>query len=999
MRYSAAQWPGTGPVGPHDAPSVRHATITTPMTPRAAPGRQEAPSEDGRQPFALFRGDSGAAALEALLNALPHPVLVKDRAHRWLLLNDQMCELMGHSRATLLGRTDHDFLPKEQADGYWAIDDAVLETGEERQVEETLPAADGSTRVLATRKRWVMLTGPDGAPMPVVIASIIDITDIRRAESALRESEAHYRHSVELNPQVQWAADAQGLVSEAGPRWEELTGMAVEQGMGTGWTGQVHPDDLDDTLRRWQASVDSGAPFDKAFRLRMRGGEYRWFRSRAAARRDSEGRVVRWYGTLEDIDDRMRAEAALRESERFSRSILESSPNCICVLDLEGRVLYANATTYRLLEIDADEPVLGKRWIDMVPPACRAKAGEALDAARAGGIGRFTIRRHTRSGAVQWLDTVTASIPGEQGRPARLLAISLDATEAREAREAADRAQGEAQQLAQRLSAVLESTMDSVIVIDRDWRLTYFNGNAARALQERAPAIGRSLWDMFPEEADGVFARQYRRALVEQVPVAFEEYLPPLAIWLEVHAYPTPEGLSIFFRNITERRRAEQERLAAQQHLAYLSRHDALTGTPNRVALREHLELLLRERSRTALHCLDLSGFKGVNETFGHAVGDAVLRQVADRLRGCLTEADTVARLGSDEFVVVQTPVADGEQAAALAHRIQACLSEPFHVEGHAVTIGASVGIALAPEHGDRPDDLLRAADIALDHAKREGAGSVLPFHADMDAQLRARVAIKRDLHQALADGQLLLHYQPVYDLRSGQIRCFEALLRWQHPDRGMISPAEFVPMAEESGLIVPIGAWVLREASRQAAAWPAAVSVAVNLSPLQFRDPALVDTVRHALGEAGLSPQRLQLEITESVLLQESQSNLSTLQALRDVGVRIAMDDFGTGYSSLGYLRSFAFDKIKLDRSFVTDLHGGNEGRAILHAVASLGAAFKLVTTAEGIETASQLAAVREEGYDEGQGYLFSPPVPAAQAARLLERGASEHIAGRAAS
>ncbi len=969
------------------------------MIPRAAPGRQEAPSEDGRQPFALFHGDRGAAALEALLNALPHPVLVKDRAHRWLLMNDPMCELMGHSRAALLGRTDHDFLPKEQADGYWAVDDEVFDTGEEREVEETLTAADGSTRVLATRKRRVMLAGPDGAPLPVVIASIIDLTDIRRAESALRESEAHYRHSVELNPQVPWTADAQGLVSEAGPRWEELTGRSVEQGKGTGWAEQVHPEDLDETLRRWQASVDSGAPFDRAFRLRLRSGEYRWFRSRAAPRRDGEGRVVRWYGTLEDIDDRMRAEAALRESERFSRSILESSPNCIRVLDLDGRVLYANATTYRLLEIDDNDPVLGKRWIDLIPQTCRADASAALEAARAGGIGSFTIRRHTRSGVVQWLDTVTASIPGEQGRPARLLAISLDATEARQAREAADRAQREAQQLAERLSAVLESTMDSVIVIDRAWRLTYFNGNAARALQERAPAIGRSLWDMFPEEADGVFARHYRRALDEQVPVAFEEYLPPLAIWLEVHAYPTPEGLSIFFRNITERRRAEQERLAAQQHLAYLSRHDALTGTPNRVALREHLELLLRERSRAALHCLDLSGFKGVNDTFGHAVGDAVLRQVAERLRSCLTESDTVARLGSDEFVVVQTPVADREQATLLARRIQGCLSEPFTIEGHTVTIGASVGIAFAPQHGDRPDDLLRAADIALDRAKREGASTVLAFHADMDAQLRARVAIKRDLHQALADGQFLLHYQPVYDLRSGQIRCFEALLRWQHPERGMTSPAEFVPMAEETGLIVPIGAWALREACRQAAAWPAAVSVAVNLSPLQFRDAALVDTVRHALHEAGVPAARLQLEITESVLLQESQSNLSTLQALRDVGVRIAMDDFGTGYSSLGYLRSFAFDKIKLDRSFVADLHGGNEGRAILHAVASLGAAFKLVTTAEGIETESQLAAVREEGYDEGQGYLFSAPVPAAQAARLLERGASAYLAGRPAS
>lgn len=960
------------------------------MNTRISPaGSGEAPP---RSPVGagLLADHRTVAVLEQLLNSVPHAVLVKDRAHRWLLINDQMCQLMGYPRETLLGRTDHDFLPKPQADGYWAIDDEVFATGEEREIEETLTAADGSVRWLLTRKRRVNLSDADGLDYPVVIASVMDITEIRRTKNALRESEAHYRSSVELSPQVPWTATADGMVSDAGPRWEALTGVSVDEGLGSGWANRLHPDDLQQAVERWRASVASGEPFDHEFRLRLASGQYRWFRSRAAARRGDDGRILRWYGSLEDIHDRKVTEQALRDSEAFSRSILDHSPNVIRVLDAQGRVIYANPAAYRLLELGTEEEVVGQPWLDFLPPACRVDAQAGLDTASAGGVGQFTIRRQTSDGSPQWLDTMAVALPAEDGSGARWLVISLDVTEARRARDAAEQAQRELRELAERLSTVLESTTDSVMVLDAQWRLTYLNGNAMRALQSREPRLGRCLWDIFPEERNGVFARNYQRAIAERTPVMFEEYVPGLAAWLEVHAYPTGDGLSVFFRNITERRRAEQERLIAQERIAHMSRHDPLTGLPNRLALHDELEQAAcdcRGGGNAALLHLDLVGFKAVNDGFSHLAGDALLREVAERLRGCARGNDTVVRFGADEFAILRTRVRGRDDAEQLGRAVMLALAAPFDVDGQRVQIGVSIGIAMMPEHGQTADDLLRAADVALFRARQEGVSAFHFFEPGMDEHLRTRMAHKRALRDAVDKQQLQVVFQPLHRLSTGEVSGFEALLRWRHPERGTISPGDFIPLAEETGLIVQIGKWALEEACRQATQWPSSVCVAVNLSPVQFRDPDLVPSITRALATYGLEPSRLQLEVTESVMLQQNLANLSVLQTLRALGVQIAMDDFGTGYSSLSYLRTFPFDKLKLDRSFVNDLHNGTEARAILHAVAGLGSAFNIRTTAEGIETVSQLAAVRDEGYDEGQGYLFSPPVPGEQTLALIER------------
>ena len=431
------------------------------------------------------------------------------------------------------------------------------------------------------------------------------------------------------------------------------------------------------------------------------------------------------------------------------------------------------------------------------------------------------------------------------------------------------------------------------------------------------------------------------------------------------------------------------EAVKAEARISHMARHDALTGLPNRVLLRSRMEDALarvRRGEQMAVLCLDLDHFKSVNDTLGHQVGDQLLKAASLRLQECIREIDTVARLGGDEFAILQVDIDRSDQAGTLARRIVSALREPFDIDGHHVVIGTSVGVSFAPEDGLDPDVLLKNADMALYRAKADGRGSCRYFEPAMDAQLQERRRLELDLRRALAEAEFELYYQPQIDTTYHRITGFEALLRWNHSERGVVSPADFIPLAEEIGLIIPLGEWVIHQACREAAGWPEEVKVAVNLSPAQFKSPALFDSIISALENSGLSPERLELEITESVLLHDCEATLALLHKLRDLGVRTAMDDFGTGYSSLSYLRSFPFDKIKIDRSFIRDLNESADSLAIVRAMASLGASLGMATTAEGVETKAQLDQIREQGCTEMQGYYFSSPRPASEVPGLLD-------------
>jgi len=436
--------------------------------------------------------------------------------------------------------------------------------------------------------------------------------------------------------------------------------------------------------------------------------------------------------------------------------------------------------------------------------------------------------------------------------------------------------------------------------------------------------------------------------------------------------------------DVTDLRRSEAR-------ISHMARHDGLTDLPNRILFRERAEEALvamgRDDGKAAFLCLDLDHFKTVNDTLGHPVGDALLKDVAARLRKVVREGDTVARLGGDEFVIIQTRADQPVEATALAQRVIDALSAPYVVDGHGVVISASVGISIAPDDGSNADQLLKNGDMALYRAKAEGRRTYRFFEPEMDARMQARRFLELDLREAIGREQFEIYYQPLLNLDRGEVSCFEALLRWHHPMRGIVSPVEFIPLAEEIGLIVPIGEWVLKQACRDAASWPESIKVAVNLSPTQFRNARLLSTIVEALDASGLPARQLELEITETVLLANTEATLAMLQQIHMLGVHIAMDDFGTGYSSLSYLRSFPFDKIKIDQSFLKDAEGVDSSTAIIRAVTSLGNSLGMQTTAEGVETAEQLERVRREGCTEAQGFLLSRPLPARDIPAMLER------------
>ncbi|OCJ18482.1 diguanylate cyclase [Rhizobium sp. AC44/96] len=431
------------------------------------------------------------------------------------------------------------------------------------------------------------------------------------------------------------------------------------------------------------------------------------------------------------------------------------------------------------------------------------------------------------------------------------------------------------------------------------------------------------------------------------------------------------------------------ERKAAER-IAYLAHHDPLTGLPNRISFREKIDAALASRQpdeQIALVHLNLDRFKSVNNTMGVSAGDKILRQVAERLRLSAGAANTLARLGSDEFAILQCGRQQPWNVTALAEQIRRELSEPFFRGDKAVELSVSMGVAISPEDGTDTDVLLKHAGVALAHAKADGPQGERFFTAEMEAKLNARHALEGDLRKAVQNEEFELHYQPLYDLTAQRICGFEALIRWNHPTRGRVPPMEFIPLAEEVGLVVDIGRWVLKRACLDATRWPEDIKVAVNVSPIQFTNSDLPGDIRDALDTSGLPAARLEVEITESVLMENRAVALPILHAIKQYGIRIAMDDFGTGYSSLSYLSSFPFDKIKIDKSFVTGIVENREAFAIMRAIILLGSALGMRVTVEGVETAEQLALLEREACNEIQGYHISAPRPAADVPHLLEQ------------
>ncbi|WP_181706528.1 putative bifunctional diguanylate cyclase/phosphodiesterase [Chthonobacter rhizosphaerae] len=650
------------------------------------------------------------------------------------------------------------------------------------------------------------------------------------------------------------------------------------------------------------------------------------------------------------------------------RAALDCLPQGIVLLDRDGRYVHWNPRYAEIYKGSADLFAVGRRLEDTLRAGvARGHYPEAIGREGEWLAGRMAAIRNPAGQTEQQLaDGRWILIDERQTRDGGYVGIRVDITE-RKKRETSFRILFDDNPVPM---VVLKSETDAVLAANR-MAIDVFGDPAGHL-------IGVSLADLSADDADTELIAP-DGAVVEHRFRDRAGTVLEMQVYARPHVFEGEDAILVALFDVTERNRAKAE-------AAYLAHHDPLTGLANRA----YLHLRLRERlgrdqcEPTAVLLVDLDHFKAVNDTLGHHAGDHLLQEVARRLVSALGPGDFAARLGGDEFVIVTR----FDHLRALRATIDALLDrlhEPLFLDGSDVCPQASVGIAIGPADGAEPDLLLRNADLALYRAKAEGRGTYRFFEAEMDDTLRRRRALELELRAALETGDLTVHYQPLVDLASGTVTSLEALVRWHHPERGAIPPSDFIPLAEETNLIGRVGEHVLRQACRDAVAWPGHIRVAVNLSPLQFRSGTLFATVDRILAETGLHPARLELEITEALLLERTEQVLSTLHALRALGVRIAMDDFGTGYSSLSYLRSFPFDKIKIDQSFIRDLALDKEAVAIVRAIIHLGSSLGMKVTAEGIEDPSAAAILSESGCHEGQGYHFSRPRPQSDVLGLL--------------
>jgi diguanylate cyclase (GGDEF)-like protein/PAS domain S-box-containing protein len=803
-----------------------------------------------------------------------------------------------------------------------------------------------------------------------------------RAERQAREAHTRLSAAIEMLPEGIAIFDAQdrfavwnrryaelyGAYSEGptvGMKFEDLVRQVMSHGQHPGAIGREE---------EWLAERLAKHNLPECTHEQPLAGD-RWLR--VEERRMADGGTI---GIWVDITDLKRREASFR-------LLFDSNPLPMWVYERETlRFLAVNDAAVRHYGYSREQ-FLAMSILDIRPPELREEV-ERVARAQSEWGGPVRLWEHTKADGTAITVEVYTRALSHEGRSAALVAV-LDVTDR-------VRTESELRQTRAFLDAVVENIPAMLFVKEaKEHRFILFNKAGEDLLGvPRAGLIGRNDHDLFPKrEADQFVARD--RAVLQsgELQITEEEriHTPHNGLRLlrtKKIAIPDEHGRPKYLlgisEDITERKRTEGR-------ITHMAHHDSMTGLANRVLLRERLEhalaRMLEQESRLAVLYVDLDFFKDVNDALGHPVGDALLRMAAERLRGCAREGDTVARLGGDEFAIIQDSIRDDEDATELARRIAAVINAPFHVEAHDVTVSASIGIAMAPRDGSDPDTLLKFADMALYAAKTDGRRTFRFFEPEMNEQLHARRAMEIDLRLAFARREFELYYQPTVDIASGRIVGFEALLRWHHPERGVVPPGEFIALAESIGLIVPLGEWVLRQACTEAARWPDEVTVAVNLSPLQFKNANLVQTVTAALAAAGLPARRLELEITESVLLQENENNPATLHRLRDLGVRIALDDFGTGYSSLSYLRVFPFDRIKIDGSFVKELPHNVECVSIVRAMADLARGLHMATTAEGVETPEQLEALRAYGCTAAQGYLFSRPLPAGELHGLLAR------------
>lgn len=923
------------------------------------------------------------ARYRALLDAIPDLMIRMSRDGTYLDFIPPTNFKTTMSSREMRGKNIDEVMPSAIAREQMDYVEKALATRQSQSYEFEMEREDGTVSYQEAR---IAVSGEDE-----VLVMVRDITDRKQIEEALRESEAQYRRIIETTSEGVWIIDAENNTLFANHTMAQMLGYSLDEIIGMPLLALMDEE--------WQAIAAEncdrhGIQQHFEFKFRRKDGSELWAIVSTTPILDRERQHTSTLAMVTDITHHVEAEKALEQAERKYRSIFENVVEGIFQTTVEGSYVTANPMLARIFGYDSPEELIAdlrdiQHQVYVDPDRRREFMHQVRDR---GAIWGFESQVYRKDGTIVWISENAYGIYDESGRLIGYEGTMQDVSDRK-------RVEEELRQSRQMLQLVIDNIPQFIFWKDRNSIYLGCNRNFAKAagLDRVEDIVGKTDYDLAWKQEESDFFRECDRRVMESNTPQYHIIEPQLhadckQCWVETNKIPLHDadgnvvGILGTYEDITERQQA-------QETIEYQATHDLLTGLPNRMLfdrrLLQELQTVRKRDTAIAVMFLDLDRFKTINDTLGHAVGDRLLKEVAERVRGCLREYDTFARWGGDEFTILLPQIEDIEESAAIAQRILDTLKPAFALEGHLLHISSSIGIALSPCDGEDEETLLRNADAALYRAKEYGRNNYQFYTPAMNSQASELLVLENQLHNALTRSEFVVYYQPQVNTTTGEINGMEALVRWQHPQLGLVAPDKFIPLAEETGLIVPIGEWVLWTACAQNKAWQDAglppLRIAVNLSARQFQQPNLVEMVAKVLSQTQLAPQYLELEITESVAMQDREKTQEILKEFHQMGVHLSIDDFGTGYSSLAYLKQFPFNNLKIDKSFVRDLTTNPKDAGIVNAIVNLGMKFNFRIVAEGVETEAQKDLLQNLNCENMQGYLFSKPLSAQAATNLM--------------
>ncbi|HZW12925.1 MAG TPA: PAS domain S-box protein [Noviherbaspirillum sp.] len=929
------------------------------------------------------------AQTQSIIETIEDPYYEVDLRGTLVQCNSAFARLLGYEMSEMEGINNRDLQTPEAAANVFKAFNEVYRTGEPaRRVDWAMLRKDGSTVVGEGSVQLVRDLNGEPAGFRGILR---DVTERRQMEQALRESEEKYRSILETIEDPYYEVDLKGNVVMCNGAFCRLLGYRAEELVGRNNRDFQTPEAANNVFKTFSEVFRTGTPvhgFDWA--MVRKDGSTVVGEGSVQLVRNLDGEPTGFRGILRDVTERRKVEQALRESEEKYRGILETIEDAYYEVDLHGDIVMCNGALCRMLGYTAEEMIGKSSSMFQTPEVADTIFGIFNTVYRTGVPANsfdWPMVRKDGShgfgeGSVQLVRNLKGQIVGFRG-------ILRDVTERRKMEQALRESEA-------RFRALTHLSSDWYWEQDTEFRYTRMEGRHEKASSIQNSFVGKRPWETELEiDIDGSW-QAHREQLTAHAPfrdvVMHRELADGRPYYISVSGEPVfdSEGRFTGYRGVS---REITDQKVAEERIQHLATHDGLTGLPNRVMfshlLNTAIPMAQRRQQGVAVLFIDLDRFKFINDTLGHEAGDKLLKEVTARFKKTLRASDVIARLGGDEFVVLIQDLKDAKQAATVARKILSAAIKPVMLMGRECRVTASVGIAVYPQDGEDEQSLMKNADIAMYFAKEEGKNNFQFYSKDIKSQSLERLVLENNLRHALENDELTLHYQAKRDLATGSITGVEALLRWDNPELGSVPPSQFIPIAEETGMIVPIGKWVMRTACQQNVAWQRMglppICMAVNLSVRQFGDEHLLDDIKAILADTGMAPQLLELEITEGMVIHNPAHALKLLAAIKEMGVRLAIDDFGTGYSSLGQLKNFPIDTLKVDRSFIRDIATNSEDKAITEAIIAMGKTLSLTVVAEGVETMEQEAFLRENACDEMQGYYFSKPLPAGELAVLL--------------